>query len=96
MKLPRSSSRQPPSDPNQGQQQFLQEGSWDLLETHWRLSLTVTFYCIYSENLFIFIRSSIFTADEPLFVLVVVFIDLLHKLIKYMYTHYNFHLTVKA
>ena len=28
-------------------------------------------------------------ADEPLFVLFVVFIDLLNKLIKYMYTHCN-------
>ena len=35
-------------------------------------------------------------ADEPLFVLVVIFIDLLNKLIKYMYTHYNFLLIVKA
>ena len=96
MKLPRSSSRQPPSDPDQGQQQFLQEGRWDLLETHQRLSLTVTFYHIYSENLFIFIRSSTFMADEPLFVLLVIFIDLLKKLIKYMYTRHNFLLTVKA
>ena len=55
-----------------------------------------TFYHIYSENIFIFIRSSIFTADELLFVLFVVFIDLLNQLIKYMYTHCNFHLTVKA
>ena len=96
MKLLRSSSRQPPSDPNQGQQRFLQEGSWDLLETHQRLSLTVNFYHIYSEDLFIFIRSSTFTADEPLFVLVLVFIDLLNKLIKYMYIRYNFYLTIKV
>ena len=46
MKLSRLSSRQPPFDPDQGQQRFLQEGSWDLLETHWRLSLTVTLYRI--------------------------------------------------
>ena len=96
MKLLRSLSRQPPSDPDQGQQRFLQEGSWDLLEIHQRLSLTVTFYHIYSENLFIFICSSPLMADEPLFVLVMVFIYLLNKLIKYMYTHYNFYLTVKA
>ena len=34
-------------------------------------------------------------ADEPLFVLVVIFIDLLNKLIKYMYTRYNFSLNCK-
>ena len=96
MKLPRSSSRKPPFDLDQGQQWFLQEGSWDLLETHQRLSLTVTFYHIYLENLLIFICSSISTADEPLFVLFVVFIDLLNKLIKYMYTLCDSHLNVKA
>ena len=35
-------------------------------------------------------------ADELLFVLVVVFIDLLNKLIKYMYTRCNFFLNRKS
>ena len=46
MELSRSSSGHPPLDPDREQQQFLQEGNWDLLETHWRLSLTVTLYRI--------------------------------------------------
>ena len=42
------------------------------------------------ENLSIFIRILIFMAVESLFMLFVVFIGLLNKLIKYMYTVCNF------
>ena len=52
------SSRQPPFDPNWEQQRFLKGGSWNLLETHRRLSLTVTLYH-FLYGVFIFIHSLI-------------------------------------